>query len=289
MDVNVEPGAHFRIQTPFSARLSWTHRWEPSTYAPPKYQDLQNTTRQRIGELDFITRQIVCESADAGVRSLRVLLASCRAQIWSAGWQVFARSVIRDHPILDLIHQSPVSSAIFDRPASLDPFAFFSSALVCPNRSADRSAHIAAAELDGDTPRAIRDCRRLLSRAIGETWAANPTARILNATRGMAAGVGADLICVAGVLESLPDGRASQLLSDLFTKLAPRGRLLAMSIDPAVNDRAYLEACMDLWLVYRDETAIRRLLATIRDRQIASVHASRAPNAPAVVLDVVRA
>ena len=50
-----------------------------------------------------------------GVKRLRAFLAQRRRTMWQGGWQVFARSVVSEHPVLDLIHESPISRGVFEQ------------------------------------------------------------------------------------------------------------------------------------------------------------------------------
>jgi extracellular factor (EF) 3-hydroxypalmitic acid methyl ester biosynthesis protein len=75
-----------------------------------------------------------------------------------------------------------------------------------------------------------------------------------------------DLIYSAGLFDYLSDPLATALAERLFEMLRPGGRLVIANLAPDLRNIAYMEAMMDWWLVYRDETALTRLTRPIAER-----------------------
>ncbi|WP_375770935.1 class I SAM-dependent methyltransferase [Archangium gephyra] len=68
-----------------------------------------------------------------------------------------------------------------------------------------------------------------------------------------------DLVYASGLYDYLPQPIAIRLTAQLFSMLRPGGRLLlANYADPHKDSafKAYMEACMDWWLIYREENEV---------------------------------
>jgi extracellular factor (EF) 3-hydroxypalmitic acid methyl ester biosynthesis protein len=70
---------------------------------------------------------------------------------------------------------------------------------------------------------------------------------------------GLNLAYASGLFDYLPDALAARLLRALFEMLAPGGRLLIANFTPDNHGRAYMEAVVDWWLVYRDDGQMEQL------------------------------
>lgn len=57
----------------------------------------------------------------------------------------------------------------------------------------------------------------------------------------------------------------------MFDMLRSGGRLLLANFPPALADIGYMEACMDWWLIYRDENDMRALFDDIDPAEISDV------------------
>jgi hypothetical protein len=79
--------------------------------------------------------------------------------------------------------------------------------------------------------------------------------------RGRSGIEGQDLVYAAGLFDYLSDTLAAGLLRALYSMLQPGGRLLVANFTPESHGRGYMEACMDWWLVYRDEGRMEALAA----------------------------
>jgi extracellular factor (EF) 3-hydroxypalmitic acid methyl ester biosynthesis protein len=75
-----------------------------------------------------------------------------------------------------------------------------------------------------------------------------------------------DLIYSAGLYDYLPDPAATRLNQLLFSMLRPGGKLLVANLAPNLIDAAYMEMCMDWWLIYRDERGCENFLSAIEPR-----------------------
>jgi extracellular factor (EF) 3-hydroxypalmitic acid methyl ester biosynthesis protein len=68
-----------------------------------------------------------------------------------------------------------------------------------------------------------------------------------------------DLIYAAGLFDYLPDRACIKLLSHMQRLLSKRGMLLVANFLDGIQDRGYMECCMDWWLLYRTEDDMERL------------------------------
>jgi SAM-dependent methyltransferase len=78
-----------------------------------------------------------------------------------------------------------------------------------------------------------------------------------------------DFFYAAGIFDYLTDPMAEALAAELFRRLKPGGVLWIPNFVPDIPDRAYMEAFMDWWLIYRSADALGRLDARIPEREIA--------------------
>jgi hypothetical protein len=264
-------------------RLSWNRRWPrppqvsaaPASFAAHEIRD----------QLDAIAATIRGGAIESGVHRLRMLLHERRRTTWSGGWRILARVVVREHPVFDLIQESPVARRRFEPRAPRVSFTI-----------GERGRRIARCELAADTFRAMRARDFLINAAADAAADGCRDVRVLTlsgarldaglATTSRPASL--DLICAAGY-ERLSDARAAGLTARLFDMLAPRGRLLVGAISPEVTDRAYVEACMDWWMTCRDEPALAALAAPIQADTIASLRTFRNDTGHVVCLDLTRA
>jgi hypothetical protein len=83
--------------------------------------------------------------------------------------------------------------------------------------------------------------------------------RVRALLRGDYVAGGMQLIYSAGLYDYLPDASAEQLTRALFGMLAPGGRLVLCNFVPENHGRAYMEAFMDWFLIYRDEGGLEAL------------------------------
>ena len=84
----------------------------------------------------------------------------------------------------------------------------------------------------------------------------------INVRRLIAGGVAppeADLIYAAGLYDYLEDRAADLLTRTLAGRLLPGGSLLILNLTPGNEEIGFMEAAMDWWMVYRDETAMAKL------------------------------
>ncbi|MFE8595432.1 class I SAM-dependent methyltransferase [Archangium violaceum] len=80
-----------------------------------------------------------------------------------------------------------------------------------------------------------------------------------------------DLVYASGLYDYLPQPIAIRLTAQLFSMLRPGGRLLlANYADPHKDSafKAYMEACMDWWLIYRDESEVAGWMSDIPRSQL---------------------
>lgn len=81
-----------------------------------------------------------------------------------------------------------------------------------------------------------------------------------------------DLAYSAGLYDYLDDDVAQKTTAALFDMVKPGGQVLVANFHPDLPDIGYMEACMDWWLIYRDENALRRVFGSIPSDAIDTVH-----------------
>src|SRR6188474_733954 len=118
MDMDISGGGTLRhagagaIPPGAITRLSWNRRWPrppqvsaaPASFAAHEIRD----------QLDAIAATIRGGAIESGVHRLRMLLHERRRTTWSGGWRILARVVVREHPIFDLIQESPLARRLFE-------------------------------------------------------------------------------------------------------------------------------------------------------------------------------
>jgi extracellular factor (EF) 3-hydroxypalmitic acid methyl ester biosynthesis protein len=95
-----------------------------------------------------------------------------------------------------------------------------------------------------------------------------------------------DFIYVPTLFDTLPDGRVTVVLAALLRLLKSGGRLLATYFAPDLQDRAYMEACLDWWPFYRTEEDLARLLPEETGRQLRGQLMFRDEGGGSVFLDL---
>jgi SAM-dependent methyltransferase len=81
-----------------------------------------------------------------------------------------------------------------------------------------------------------------------------------------------DVFYAAGLFDYLPERAAKCLVRRMFERLRPGGRLLIANFLTGIPDRAYMEAVMDWWLIYRTEHEVAALDADIDPAQVGAKH-----------------
>jgi extracellular factor (EF) 3-hydroxypalmitic acid methyl ester biosynthesis protein len=97
-----------------------------------------------------------------------------------------------------------------------------------------------------------------------------------------------DLIYAAGLYDFLPQPLAQQLTAQLVRRLRPGGQLVVSSFIESPDD-GWMEACMDLWLVYRSLPQLHALCADVPTRLVQSIRAGSDATGQLGFLDVTRA
>ena len=78
-----------------------------------------------------------------------------------------------------------------------------------------------------------------------------------------------DFFYAAGLFDYLHERAARCLVRRMFERLRPGGTLLVANFLTGIPDRAYMEAVMDWWLIYRTEREVAALDADVDTRLIA--------------------
>lgn len=102
---------------------------------------------------------------------------------------------------------------------------------------------------------------------------------------------GMDCIYASGLYDYLPQPVAIRLSRILFSMLRPGGRLLLANYsDPSADSsfKAYMEAFMDWWLLYRDETEVREWSQDIPRAELAARKLFRDDTGNLVYLELTR-
>lgn len=80
-----------------------------------------------------------------------------------------------------------------------------------------------------------------------------------------------DFVYAAGLYDYLNDKVAARLLQALFARVKPGGKVWVANFMPDIEDRGYMEAFMDWWLIYRDEVQMRQLGDALPAEEVASM------------------
>ncbi len=95
-----------------------------------------------------------------------------------------------------------------------------------------------------------------------------------------------DLVYAAGLYDYLSLPVARQLTKNMFGMLAPRGKLLVANFSAAFEDRVYLEAVMDWWLIYRTDEEVRSFADSIEPSEISSLRTFTDPYGSIIFLEI---
>jgi SAM-dependent methyltransferase len=83
---------------------------------------------------------------------------------------------------------------------------------------------------------------------------------------------GLDFIYAAGLYDYLPQPVALQLTRVLFSMLRSGGRLLVANYTDGAQDAGYMEAFMDWWLLYREQSEVEAWLQDVPRRELSGYH-----------------
>jgi extracellular factor (EF) 3-hydroxypalmitic acid methyl ester biosynthesis protein len=98
-----------------------------------------------------------------------------------------------------------------------------------------------------------------------------------------------DFIYTSGLYDYLNDHVGSRLLSIMFHMLNPGGKLWITNFVPDIHCAGYMEAIMDWWLIFRDETAINKLAVEIPRDQVAGQRVFSEANENVLFLEIQKA
>lgn len=79
------------------------------------------------------------------------------------------------------------------------------------------------------------------------------------------------LVYAAGLFDYLDDSVAKRLVERMWAMAHPGGRVMIANFLPDIPDVGYMEAFMDWWLIYREESQVRDLFSTIPASEIADL------------------
>lgn len=97
-----------------------------------------------------------------------------------------------------------------------------------------------------------------------------------------------DFVYAAGLYDYLNEKWGERLLQELFNMLEPGGKVWVANFKPEIEDRAYMEAFMDWWLIYRDEAEMMSLADALPADEIARKRVFTEHEDNIVFLEVVR-
>jgi extracellular factor (EF) 3-hydroxypalmitic acid methyl ester biosynthesis protein len=125
---------------------------------------------------------------------------------------------------------------------------------------------------------------------ISARFAGNPTvvpvARSVRELLDGAFETQADLVYSAGLFDYLPDAAASKLLAVMWDWVRPGGRLVLANFADDSQERGYMEAFMDWWLLYRNEDQMWALGQSLED--VGALVVFRDPSARTIWLELQR-
>lgn len=98
-----------------------------------------------------------------------------------------------------------------------------------------------------------------------------------------------DFIYSTGLYDYLKERTAQQLTYHLFSMLKSGGKLVLANFLPTIDDIAYMEACMDWFLVYRNRLDMMSLTEKINQSEIRDINVSVEENQNIIFLEVTRA
>lgn len=81
-----------------------------------------------------------------------------------------------------------------------------------------------------------------------------------------------DLVYAAGLYDYLDARIAMRLTRKLFELLKPGGTLLVPNLLTGIREVAYMETCMDWFMIYRNEAEIKAFAGEISELDMASLH-----------------
>ena len=106
--------------------------------------------------------------------------------------------------------------------------------------------------------------------------------------KGQAALGSFDFIYASGLYDYLAQTTAQRLTERLFAMLNPGGRLLLANFLPTSTSRAFMEAYMDWWLIYRTKAEMFSLLTTLPENEVGPCHLFTEEHENIVFLEVER-
>ncbi|TPK95523.1 hypothetical protein FJ938_27985 [Mesorhizobium sp. B2-4-14] len=98
-----------------------------------------------------------------------------------------------------------------------------------------------------------------------------------------------ELIYAAGLFDYLATPFGQVLTKSMFDGLTSGGHLLLANFAPDIRDAGFMEAIMDWWLVYRDETEIVQLLDLVPAAELKAINLYRDPERQIVYLEATKA
>jgi extracellular factor (EF) 3-hydroxypalmitic acid methyl ester biosynthesis protein len=139
-----------------------------------------------------------------------------------------------------------------------------------------REAKRCSAFLEGRIGRFVavdqdKESLAVVERELGPLRVEPVYASVRDLLTGQVAFSGFDLVYVSGLHDYLLEPVAQRLSEVLFGMLNPSGRLLINNYLPNLINTGYMEAYMDWWLIYRSETELRQLAATLPREQVESI------------------
>lgn len=97
-----------------------------------------------------------------------------------------------------------------------------------------------------------------------------------------------DFVYAAGLYDYLNDKLAARLLQALFERVKPGGKVWIANFLPDIQDRGYMEAYMDWWLIYRDAAQMRQLGDALPADEVATMRTFAEHDDAVVFLEAVR-
>ncbi|MBV9124017.1 MAG: methyltransferase type 12, partial [Planctomycetes bacterium] len=97
-----------------------------------------------------------------------------------------------------------------------------------------------------------------------------------------------DLVYSTGLFDYLQAAAAQRLVTNMFQKLRPRGKVMVANFLPGVRDLGYMESYMDWYLIYRTRQEMIEISLGIPQSDIRDIRIFTEENENIIFLEITR-